>query len=91
MPADELSSSVEPAAAERRRLGIARASLPGEYRLNFRNGAESTARIFGTFDHPVEAGRVLAKRHRVPPRRLAGGSTDRDRPKPTIAGCKNKK
>jgi hypothetical protein len=34
--------------------------LPGEYRVNFRNGAESTARIAETLAEALELGRSMA-------------------------------
>jgi hypothetical protein len=37
-------SPFELAQAELRKLGITLARLPGEYRINFRNGADATAR-----------------------------------------------
>jgi hypothetical protein len=48
------------ATAELRALGITLARLPGEYRVNFRNGAESTARTVETLDQALAAGRAMA-------------------------------
>jgi hypothetical protein len=50
----------ELATAELRKLGIDLTRLPGEYRVNFHNGAESTARIFETLDEALTAGRAMA-------------------------------
>ena len=41
---DEAPSPFELASAELRKVGIALTRLPGEYCVNFRNGAEATAR-----------------------------------------------
>jgi len=53
-------SPFELAAAELRKLGITLTSLPGEYRVNFRNGADATARTAETVDEALEAGRGMA-------------------------------
>jgi hypothetical protein len=53
-------SPFELAAAELRKLGITLSSLPGEYRVNFRNGADATARTAETVDEALEAGRGMA-------------------------------
>lgn len=53
-------SPFELAAAELRALGIMLARLPGQYRVNFRNGAESTARTVETLDQALAAGRAMA-------------------------------
>jgi hypothetical protein len=73
-------SPFELAVAELRALGIALARLPGEYRVNFRNAGEATARAAETLDEALELGRSMAadapaparpaqgKRRRRPPR-----------------------
>ena len=50
----------ELAAAELRGLGITLARLPGEYAVNYRNGAESTARAVETLEEALELGRAMA-------------------------------
>jgi hypothetical protein len=63
------------ATAELRAIGITLTRLPGEYRVNFRNGAESTARTVETLDEALAAGRAMAAEradasdHRGGPRR----------------------
>ncbi len=52
-------------AAELRRLGITLAGLPGEDRVNFRNGADGTARMAETLDEAVKAGRSTAVDHEI--------------------------
>jgi hypothetical protein len=50
------------------RLGITLTWLPGEYFVNFRNGAESTARAVETLAEALTAGRALAaERAAAPP------------------------
>jgi hypothetical protein len=56
----DLPSPFESATAELRRLGIDLARLPGEYRVNFHNGTESTAEIADTLDVALEIGRSMA-------------------------------
>ena len=58
------------ASAELRRLGITLTSLPGEYRVNFHNGAEATARMAET----LQLGRSMAAERPAPP---AGGKRRR--------------
>ena len=53
-------SPFELATAELRKLGITLARLPGEYRVNFHNGAESTAQIAETVDAALDLGRAMA-------------------------------
>jgi hypothetical protein len=61
-------SPFELAEAELRKLGLSISRLPGEYRVNFRYGAESTARTFETLDHALAAGRAMAaERAAAPP------------------------
>jgi hypothetical protein len=50
----------EMAAAELRTLGITLESLPGEYRVNFRNGAERTAYSTEDLQDALAAGRAMA-------------------------------
>jgi hypothetical protein len=47
---EQALSPFELAAAELRKLGIRLTRLPGEYRVNFHNGAESTAQPAETID-----------------------------------------
>ena len=48
------------ASVELRRLGITLTNLPGEYRVNFHNGADATARMVETLDEALELGRSMA-------------------------------
>jgi hypothetical protein len=73
-------SAFELATAELRKLGIDLHSLPGEYRVNFHNGGESTARTADTLDEALEAGRALAaERQTQEPPRPAGRPRRRPR------------
>jgi hypothetical protein len=56
----DIPSPFDLATAALRALGIVLARLPGEYRVNFRNGAESTARTVETLDQALAAGRAMA-------------------------------
>jgi len=44
---------------ELRALGVTLQRLPGEYRVNFRNGADSTARFADDLEQALELGRVM--------------------------------
>jgi hypothetical protein len=60
---DALVSELYPfelAAVGLRALGITLARLPGEYRVNFHNGTDATARTAETFDEALELGRSMA-------------------------------
>lgn len=57
---DQAPSPFELAAAELRKLGLDLTRLPGEYRVNFHNGAESTAQIAETVDAALDLGRIMA-------------------------------
>jgi hypothetical protein len=48
----------EIASAELRKLGIDLTRLPGEYRVNFHNGTESTAQIAETIEAALDLGRA---------------------------------
>jgi hypothetical protein len=48
------------AAAELRKLGVILTRLPGEYRVNFPNADQATARTFETLDEVVAEGRAMA-------------------------------
>jgi hypothetical protein len=60
MTGDAFPSPFELATIELRALGITIARLPGEYRVNYRNGAEATARTVETLDEALAIGRELA-------------------------------
>jgi hypothetical protein len=60
MTGDESPSPFDLATAELRAIGITIARLPGEYRVNYRNGADATARIAETVDEALTIGRELA-------------------------------
>ena len=53
-------SRFELAARELRALGITLTRLPGEYRINFRTGADATAHMVETLDQALELGRTMA-------------------------------
>lgn len=50
----------EIATAELRKLGITLSKLPGEYRVNFANANDATARTLETLDEALAAGRAMA-------------------------------
>jgi hypothetical protein len=58
--ADPPLSPFELVATELRALGIALARLPGEYRVNFRNGSDAIARMAETLGEALELGRSMA-------------------------------
>jgi hypothetical protein len=60
MTGDNTLTPFEIAAVELRKLGITLARLPGEYRINYRNGADATARMVETLDEALEVGRAMA-------------------------------
>ena len=60
MTADPSPSRFDLATAELRALGITLASLPGEYRVNYRNASDATARMAETLDEALALGRELA-------------------------------
>jgi hypothetical protein len=60
MTGDPSPSPFELAARELRVLGITLANLPGEYRVNYRNGSDATARMAETLDEALALGRQLA-------------------------------
>jgi hypothetical protein len=68
----------ELAAGELARIGIVLARLPGEYRVNFRAGGESTPRTVETLDEALAAGRALAAA-RAPAPANGGGPRRRRR------------
>jgi hypothetical protein len=55
-----LPSPFELAAAELRALGITLARLPGEYRVNFHNAGDATARTAETLDEALAVGQSMA-------------------------------
>jgi hypothetical protein len=60
MAGDPSPPPFELATAELRALGITLARLPGEYRVNYRNGGDGTARLAEDLERAVELGRALA-------------------------------
>jgi hypothetical protein len=60
MPALPALTPLELATRELRALGVTLARLPGEYCVNFRAGAESTARMVETLDEALTLGRSMA-------------------------------
>ena len=58
--ANQPLSPFELAATELRALGIVLARLPGEYRVNFRNGSDATARMAETLDEALELAHSMA-------------------------------
>src|SRR5271154_5015484 len=77
---EQTRSPFDLASAELDRLGITIARLPGEYRVNYRNGADAAARTAETLDEALALGRELAAsapalattrgKHRRRPRRM---------------------
>jgi len=65
---DQPPSPFELATFELRAIGITIARLPGEYRVNYRNGAEATARNAETLDEALAIGRDLAASAPAPAR-----------------------
>ncbi len=55
-----LPLSFDIASAELRSLGLTLQRLPGEYRVNFRNGGDGTARFADDLDQALELGRAMA-------------------------------
>jgi hypothetical protein len=72
MTADPSPSPFDRATAELRALGITLASLPGEYRVNYRNGGDATARMAETLDEALALGRELAADAPAPARPAYG-------------------
>jgi hypothetical protein len=60
MTYDESRSRFEIIAAELHALSLTIQRLPGEYRVNFRNGGDGTARFADDLDQAAELGRVMA-------------------------------
>ena len=74
---DPSLSPFELATAELRALGISLGRLPGEYRVNFRNGTDATVRMAETLDEAVELGRIMAAN--IPAPAAAGNRRRRPR------------
>jgi hypothetical protein len=83
-------SPFELAEAELRKLGITLARLPGEYRVNFHNGTESTARTLETLDEALTAGRAMAAQ-RAEASSTKGRSPRRRRPRRMTPKAYNKR
>jgi len=60
MTGDAALTPFEIVASELRALGITLSRLPGEYRINYRNGADATARSVETLAEALELGRAMA-------------------------------
>jgi hypothetical protein len=56
----DIPSPFDRVTAELRALGITLARLPGEYRVNFRNGGDATALTVETLDEALVLGRSMA-------------------------------
>jgi hypothetical protein len=78
MTGDPSLSPFELAAAELRALGITLGRLPGEYRVNLRNGTEATAQTVETLDEALALGRSMATETPAP----AAGPTQGTRRRP---------
>ena len=88
---DDLAPSpFELAAAELRRLGLDLARLPGEYRVNFHNGAESTAQTAETVDEALDLGRAMAA-ERAEAQTHSAGPRRRRRPRRMTPKAYNKR
>ena len=73
-----------------RRLGLDLIRLPSEYRVNFHNGAESTAQTAGTVDAALDLGRIMAaERAEVAPH--TAGSRRQRRPRRMTPKAHNKR
>ena len=87
---DQALSPFELAAAELRKLGITLNRLPGEYRVNFHNGAELTAQTAETIAEALDLGRAMAaERAEAAPH--TGGPRRRRRPRRMTAKAYNKR
>ena len=53
-------TSFDMVCAELRARGLTLQRLPGEYRVNFRNGGDRTARFADDLDQALESGRAMA-------------------------------
>ena len=60
MPSEKPPLRFALAYEELRALGIVLTRLPGEYRVNLRNGGETTARFVDGLDEALELGRAMA-------------------------------
>jgi|SRR5665213_1114706 len=60
IPMSDAISRFEVVAVELRTLGLTLQRLPGEYRVNFRNGGDKTARFADDLDQALELGRAMA-------------------------------
>lgn len=60
MPEPPALTPLELAARELRALGITLARLPGEYRVNIRDGSDATAQTVETLDEALALGRSMA-------------------------------
>jgi len=83
MPAQALSE-FDRASVRLRSLGLTLRSLPGEYRVNFRNGADDTARSAADLDEAIAIGEAMAEiaglcPHTCPARRHPSSSAKRYR------------
>jgi hypothetical protein len=76
-------SPFELAGAELRALGITIARLPGEYRVNYRNDAEATARTLETLEQALAGGRAMAAEGAIQQRNRGGPRRRRWRPRRT--------
>lgn len=60
MTDNEPRSRFEVISAELRTLGLTLQRLPGEYRVNFRDGGDDAARFADDLDQALELGRAMA-------------------------------
>jgi hypothetical protein len=77
--ADQPLSPFELAATELRALGITLARLPGEYRVDFHDGSNATARMAETLDEALELARSMAADAPAPVRPAHGKRRRRPR------------
>src|SRR5580698_1021176 len=78
------------AATELARLGITLSRLPGEYRVNYRNGGVATARVAETLEEALAAGRAMAA-ERTDAQTNRGGPRRRQSRRPRTAKAYNRR
>jgi len=87
---DLAPSPFELAAVELRKLGITLARLPGEYRINYKNGTDATAQTAETIDAALDLGRAMAA-ERAEAETHSGGPRRRRRPRRMTPKAYNKR
>lgn len=88
---DDARQPFELATAELRKLGITLARLPGEYRVNFANANDATARTLETLDEALAAGRAMAAERAEARSPIRGRGSRRRRPRRMTPKAYNKR